>query len=158
MVGWDGTIISSLDGGATWTDESFSTGMNFYSVDMLSADAGCICGDGGAILGTTKASGINEWAASKVSAEVYARLLPNYPNPFSGLTNIEYEVLKGTTISIDLVDQFGKVQMNLVQKQFQSPGTYSIVLSETSRLAPGFYYCRLTTNGLSDAMKIIFQK
>jgi len=156
MVGWDGTIISTLNGGASWTNQSVSTGMNFYSVNMLSSSAGCICGDGGAILGTAPVTGLTDWRA--YNGKEYARLLPVYPNPSGGSTTIKYEILKESFISLELIDQFGKVLKVLIQNQLKSPGIYSVTLSETGRLPSGLYFCRLQSCGPVESQKIIILK
>jgi photosystem II stability/assembly factor-like uncharacterized protein len=61
-VGGNGTILKTVDGGITWTQETSGTSEDLKSISMKSDTRGWICGDGGTILvyGMNPPSNINE--------------------------------------------------------------------------------------------------
>lgn len=53
IVGEEGTIKRTIDGGETWTDQISKTGNDLYDVCFVGYDEGFCVGDGGIILATT---------------------------------------------------------------------------------------------------------
>jgi len=52
-VGYEGTILRTEDGGATWTPQSSPTTQDLYGVSFVNANTGTAIGRSGTILRTT---------------------------------------------------------------------------------------------------------
>ena len=79
---------------------------------------------------------------------VKCTLTPNYPDPFSLTTNIQYTVRQRQNIIIKIFDITGKEIQLLINKQHQ-PGTYNLNWNARDRLGSalpsGIYLCMLRT-------------
>ena len=71
-----------------------------------------------------------------------------YPNPFSYLTTITFDVLSGTdeAVSFSIYDISGRIVTTLVDKPMEA-GSYSMVWNGTDNgglhVCPGVYFCRI---------------
>jgi hypothetical protein len=68
-------------------------------------------------------------------------LIKNYPNPFSGSTQIAFRTDGGHT-SVMIIDTLGRMITTLVDEEYQGPGQYTITF-HAEKLAAGVYYARL---------------
>ncbi|MCU0428019.1 MAG: FG-GAP-like repeat-containing protein [Candidatus Kapabacteria bacterium] len=73
------------------------------------------------------------------------RLEQNTPNPFEHETTIHFGLSKPSTISLTIYDVFGRVVMNVLEKQRLNAGKHSFVVIMTS-LPSGTYSYRLMTD------------
>lgn len=83
-------------------------------------------------------------------------ILYNYPNPFNPSTQINYDILLASEISLKVYDITGRQVKTLVEK-FQQPGHYS-VLFDGSDLASGVYIYKLTSGEKSVVQKMVLMK
>jgi len=84
-------------------------------------------------------------------------LYQNYPNPFNPSTNISYKLNKaGQNVQISIYDINGKLVENLFNG-FQSEGAHKISWN-ASVYTSGTYYCKLTTDGISKSIKLVYLK
>ena len=60
VVGWNGTILVTTDGGTNWTSEVSGTSHCLNSVFFTDALTGYDVGDSGIILKTTNGGGVNK--------------------------------------------------------------------------------------------------
>ncbi len=60
IVGWNGTILRTTDGGNHWISQSIDTNLVFFDVCFINAYNGFAVGEGGTILRTTDSG--NNWA------------------------------------------------------------------------------------------------
>ena len=67
----------------------------------------------------------------------------NYPDPFNSTTNIPYEILNETEMSLDLYDNLGR-QIRNIEKGFKYPGFYVETLN-ASNLPSGMYHAVFKT-------------
>lgn len=67
-----------------------------------------------------------------------------FPNPFSDITTLNYQVFNETEVAIHLYDIYGKKVTELLTQQIQDNGNYSIVIEQP--LAKGAYYCLFKIN------------
>jgi hypothetical protein len=69
-----------------------------------------------------------------------------YPNPFSGITHISYQLHEPAFIEVNIYAMNGQIIRTLVQEQ-QQAGTYEMVwdgkINDNKALASGIYFCRL---------------
>jgi len=77
--------------------------------------------------------------------KVYA-LNQNYPNPFSYVTNISYQIPKDSKVLLQIYDLTGQLVCNLVNET-QTPGYYTVHWNGKDKIgneiARGVYFCRL---------------
>jgi photosystem II stability/assembly factor-like uncharacterized protein len=73
------------------------------------------------------------------------KLCQNYPNPFNPVTRINYELPKGSKISLIIYDLLGRELKRLVDNEYKPAGLYSIDFNEPS-LASGVYYYKITAS------------
>jgi len=83
-------------------------------------------------------------------------LLQNYPNPFNPTTNIKYQIISNSFITIKIFDILGKEIAALVYEK-QKPGTYEVSWN-ASAYPSGVYYYRLITDNYSETKKMILIK
>lgn len=70
-------------------------------------------------------------------------LWQNHPNPFKGVTTVNYEVKIGQHIAIMVTDLYGRTVFGPVNRDL-CPGRYSMELSgEGKEFSPGIYFLRL---------------
>ena len=86
-------------------------------------------------------------------------LAQNYPNPFSSLTAIPYNLDKRSDVQITIYDILGR-EVREFAVGIQSAGSHDILWdgrnSFGNRVANGIYFCRLQTEYESQAVKMIF--
>ena len=81
------------------------------------------------------AIGINN---NSLSAPENFKLYQNYPNPFNPVTTIEYELIKGGDVKLNVYDILGKEVVSLVNER-QNSGLHSVRLN-ASDLSSGIYF------------------
>jgi len=81
-------------------------------------------------------------------------LIKNYPNPFSGTTNIVFNTEGGHT-SVIIIDTLGRVIQTLIDQEYNGPGQYTIEF-KADRLATGVYYARLQ-NGATQQVRAMLK-
>ena len=88
------------------------------------------------------------------------RLYPNYPNPFNGLTTIQYSVPGSGFAEIDVFDVTGR-RVAVLKKGMVKSGRHDLVWNgkdlEGLKVSSGIYWVRLTFNGkIANILKIIY--
>lgn len=89
-------------------------------------------------------------------------LSQNYPNPFNPSTEIEYQIIKDSFVSLKVFDVLGKEIATLVN-EYQSPGSYSITFDAAKvlggkALSAGLYLYRITSGDHSITKKMLLVK
>jgi len=81
-----------------------------------------------------------------ISTELHTEELTirNYPNPFTGMTTIEYSLPKAEQVSLTISDISGKIVRHLLQDKAHEAGIYTLQL-DASMLSPGIYISTLQT-------------
>jgi hypothetical protein len=79
-------------------------------------------------------------------------LKQNYPNPFNPATTIEFSLPSRQNVRLSVVDLEGKEVSVLVNDEL-SAGAYKLTW-EAVGFASGVYFCRLTTNGISQVREM----
>ncbi len=83
-------------------------------------------------------------------------LLPNYPNPFSYLTNIPFNISTSGQVTLSLYNMDGKLVESILDR-YMSPGEYKVETYAT-KLQSGTYLCALEMNGHKQLRKVIVVK
>jgi Glycosyl hydrolases family 28/Secretion system C-terminal sorting domain len=118
------------------------------TVVTASSGPGFIMQNGGVVSGLT--------SVREDSHPVDFRLGQNFPNPFNPTTTIEFQIPKGSHVTLGIYDVLGRLVATLVDR-YEPQGTYHARF-DGSRLASGVYYYRLTANGLTGTRKLMLLK
>ena len=85
----------------------------------------------------------------------------SYPNPFAISTSIEYEVLDQSNVTIQIIDQHGKLIMTLVDA-LKTPGINNVIWDGTDNcgksVPSGVYSCIYKASSQVQSLKILFLK
>jgi hypothetical protein len=84
------------------------------------------------------------------------RLYQNYPNPFNPITNIKYDVLFKTKVTLKIYDVNGR-EVAVLVNDVQNAGSYNIDWDGES-YASGVYFYKLEAKGFSKAYKMVLIK
>lgn len=82
--------------------------------------------------------------------------LRNYPNPFSNSTIIEYNLVNGAKVDIQLYSLIGKLVMSLPAKKEQ-PGLHHQEIN-VNQLGSGIYLLKVSIDGQSSVIKVTVMK
>ncbi|MDP4266403.1 MAG: two-component regulator propeller domain-containing protein [Bacteroidota bacterium] len=80
----------------------------------------------------------------------------NYPNPFSNMTSIEYQLAKPANVLLIVRDILGNEVATLINS-FQGEGFHKIDIN-TEKLSSGIYFYTLSTGEFTDTKKMTIQK
>jgi hypothetical protein len=84
------------------------------------------------------------------------RFLNAYPNPFSDVTVIEYQIENSGNVKMEVFDFMGNKVANLVDANLGA-GIYKTIF-KAGDLPGGVYFNRLTVNGRSQTRKLVLVK
>jgi hypothetical protein len=90
------------------------------------------------------------------SGQSAARLDQNFPNPFSTVTMIGYNLVSGCQVTLKVLDFLGKEITTLVNER-QMPGDHEIIF-DASRVPGGLYYYQLNTPSSLITKKMTIRK
>jgi aminopeptidase N len=99
----------------------------------------------------TTVVGIDELSVTGIESKILA----TSPNPFSGSTQLVYQLAASGQTSLKVYDNFGKLVRELVNKT-QAAGSYTVRF-DAAGLSPGTYQCRLVTDEKSETLKLLLQ-
>jgi hypothetical protein len=80
-------------------------------------------------------------------------LMQNYPNPFSGSTRIDYELISASDIRVDILDMTGRKIMSLFDGS-KPAGRHSVEV-DAAGLSPGIYFYTLTAGAYRDTRQMV---
>lgn len=81
--------------------------------------------------------------------------LKNQPNPFKDHTVITYDVKEAGVVKLEVYDILGRIAITLAEEE-QIPGRYTYNWNAHD-YESGFYFCRLSLDGSSHAIKLVKQ-
>jgi hypothetical protein len=142
------TSIGFVEGAGTseslnqysFIDEGLAAGRYYYKLKQVDIDARYKY----SIIVTGTIGGRNDF-----------NLLPNYPNPFSTSTTIQYTLAKTSPVRMALFDANGREIRVLVNGTRES-GTHAVEVN-TSTLSKGVYYYRLQAGEFSSTRKMVVE-
>lgn len=80
----------------------------------------------------------------------------NYPNPFNPSTIIGFQLVKGSSVKLEVFDALGR-KVETLFNGYKSVGTHMVTFDAKS-LPSGLYYYALTANGVSTSQKMMLIK
>ncbi len=156
IVGPDGKIMRTLNGGNNWFMETSPTTQHLYGIFFTGSDTGYICGNNGVLLKTVNGGQVTN--INPVSNEIPGEfsLMQNYPNPFNPSTNIGFQIADLRFVSLTVFDAAGN-QVAVLLKEELSPGIYDVHFDGSS-LASGIYFYTLNAGEFSQTRRMILIK
>ena len=152
ISGSKGSILLTRDGGVTWEMQNSGTDDNLFSVIYTNDGHGYAAGAWGTIVHwDTLHLAVNEF-----SDQISDMNLINFPNPFSTITTIEYEIKIPGSVLLSVYNCFGE-QIELIAKSHRSVGKHKVVWN-TEGLPAGLYFCVLRTDIGTHTTKMIKMK
>ena len=82
--------------------------------------------------------------------------LTNYPNPFSAVTTISYNLLTSGNVTLKIYDLTG-TEVAVLVNEHQIAGRYEIMFDGTN-LSAGIYLCKIQSGNLSQNQKMTLIK
>jgi hypothetical protein len=92
--------------------------------------------------------------AATVPDNTGSMIIDVYPNPSNQQTQLNYELLKDSKVSIQLFDNQGKFVKSFINMSSQTSGIHNVMIN-TKALTPGLYYLVLIANAQKQTQKII---
>jgi ligand-binding sensor domain-containing protein len=136
-------VFFSTNNGLTWSDASGAE-LLFDHIYAVSAGGGYLYA--GTTIGAWRRP-LSDFGISAVNEKpndfpAQLSLLQNYPNPFSGSTNVEYRIPNEEHVTLTVYNSLGKEVATLVNGEI-SAGAHSVQLYGEG-LQNGIYFYRLT--------------
>jgi len=153
IVGQNGIILFTNDGGNTWEIQYSNTIENLYGVSFIDQDKGWIVGSHTAIFHNDNGGLVQIPNDQKPKAK---SRLQTYPNPFSNQTTIKFTLPESEFITLSIYDITGKHLETILSKKL-SKGNHKINWNAEG-LIEGVYFIRLETNTSSIVQKVVILK
>lgn len=83
-------------------------------------------------------------------------LFQNYPNPFNPVTNINFDIPKGTMVRLTVYDVTGR-EVDVLVNQFMAPGSYKADW-DAADFASGIYFYKIEAGSFVDRKKMVVLK
>jgi len=85
----------------------------------------------------------------------------NYPNPFSGITNIEYSIKNDSPVIVEVYNVKGQVIKTLINKS-QKAGSHTVIWDGTNdygdKVSAGVYFYKINAGKYTSSRKMIMMK
>jgi photosystem II stability/assembly factor-like uncharacterized protein len=150
IVGGNGAIMRSTDGGVAWTAEPSGTTASLNAI--AHTDHIYVGGYGGVLL---RSDIVYDVPDEPLVPDRFA-LLQNYPNPFNPNSDIRYQISEVSIVKLAVYDILGHEVAVLVNER-KAPGTYQVRF-EGSSLPSGVYFYRLQAGDFVQTRKLLLVK
>lgn len=80
-----------------------------------------------------------------------------YPNLVNKFLNVDYKLLSGTTVKLDIYNVNGQLVKSLIRSEKQNSGSYTKSF-DVSNLENGVYFARYTAESSSQTVKLVVNK
>jgi len=149
IVGDNGTIFYSDDGGMSWLHEQSGTAQVLYAATFIDDSTIIVVGEKGTVLRTTN-KGLS-WVSQVPTFQALTTVV--YPEPFKASTTISYVLPTPQRVSLNVFDIAGRQVASLLQGILQYAGPHSITL-HGSKLPAGVYTYQLLSEQYSATGKL----
>ncbi len=153
-AGNSGYVIKTTNGGMNWNKLIIPYGGDLYAMNFLNENVGWIAGNG-TLLKTSTGGNVFIRTITSEMPEGYG-LEQNYPNPFNSSSNVKFQIINYSRVSLKVYDILGKEVRTLVNESLQA-GLYSVRF-DAGDLPSGIYFYRLTAGDFSETKKLILLK
>lgn len=84
------------------------------------------------------------------------KLYQNYPNPFNPVTNIKFDVLKSSNVTIIVYDIIGR-EVSILLDEYLNVGTYELKC-DFNNISSGVYFYEMQAGDFKETLKMVFNK
>jgi hypothetical protein len=154
VVGADGIILKTTNGGDNWIPQRSGTINYFESVFFIDSNTGWAVGNDGTILKTN--NGGVSFIKNNEFIPTGFYLYQNFPNPFNPSTKIKYSIPQSSQVQIKIFDILGNEMETLVSEEKPS-GTYELTWNASS-LPSGVYFYRIQAGDFVETKKMVLMK
>jgi hypothetical protein len=140
--------VDAGDSSSVYNDpaDSVNPGLaKFPAKGTRRSDIGAYGGAGSFLLSGVMVIGVKN-INSNVPGEF--KLYQNYPNPFNPTTNIKYQIVSNSFVTLKIYDILGKEIATLVNENL-TPGSYEVKFNGEG-LSSGMYFYKLTADNYTD--------
>ncbi|MBK6765920.1 MAG: T9SS type A sorting domain-containing protein [bacterium] len=85
------------------------------------------------------------------------QLYQNYPNPFNPSTNIQFDLINSSVVTLKVFNVLGEEVATLVNNEALTAGAHTVEF-DASTLSSGVYMYRLESNGIVSTRKMVLMK
>ncbi len=85
------------------------------------------------------------------------QLFQNYPNPFNPTTNIQFDLINSSVVTLKVFNVLGEEVATLINNEALNAGAHTIQF-DGADLSSGVYMYRLESNGIASTRKMILMK
>jgi len=154
IVGQNGFIGHTTDGGLNWERVESGTTSNLYRIFFFeNGKLGYIFGADSTLLKYDETVGIEKGHSYK---ELLFRLSQNYPNPYNPTSTITFDLPKSTYVTLVVYNTLGQLVATLIDEQKQ-PGRYDVRF-DGSKLPSGVYFYRIVAGEFVETKKMVVVK
>jgi len=157
-TGYLGRSVLTTDGGTTWQGEETGTKEWLLASSFLTPTLGWVAGENGMVLKYGRLPYGVEEGEKTTGAPRVTWLGPNHPNPFTGGTEIKYQLASRGKAKLGVYNVLGQAIRELVSGE-QEAGTYSIRWDGKDgagkATSSGVYFYRLEAFGQSQTRKMV---
>ncbi len=155
IVGSQGYIVQTTDGGYTWVRIKRQTLITMNAVHYNSdGNNAWIVGDQGLLMQHNNTVTIISHGNDIIPEKYY--LYQNYPNPFNPVTSLKFEIASNSFVQLKIYDALGREVAELVNEEMQA-GVYERTF-DASKLSSGIYYYQLSSNDFLETKKMLLIK
>jgi len=140
VVGSNGGILHTTDGGDTWNQQESGVKADLNSVSFVDSLTGTIVGAGGVILRT--ANGGDSWVQPNSNLDSLS--VQMYPDPANQNINISYILPVPQTVTLSILSLSGQQVSLVLNSVFETDGQHTIPITISS-FASGTYIYQLQT-------------
>jgi photosystem II stability/assembly factor-like uncharacterized protein len=153
-----GYSVLTTDGGVTWNSEETGTKEWLLASSFLTPTLGWVVGENGMVLKYGRLPYGVEEEEKTAGVPRVTRLGPNHPNPFSGGTEIKYQLASRGKVKLGVYNVLGQAVRELASGE-QEAGTYAIRWDGKDgagkTTSSGVYFYRLEAFGQSQTRKMV---
>jgi len=108
-------------------------------------------------LSTYDTLGFSPYDSLSVFIDTASRPVVLYPNPFSTVATLEYELKNTSDVQIELFDNMG-INIKELQNASLNTGVYKLTITDEDLNSSGLYYIRLIADNQVSTLKLWFLK
>ena len=142
IAGQFGALYHSQDGGLTWEKLNSTTSQHLKAVFFVNPSIGWIMGDNGTLLKTSTGGVVSVFDYPAITTEDHIKVEQNFPNPFSDVTVIFYELSTAAKVNCKIYNSLG-VLVAEPFTDFRNAGKHRLNF-DGSNFPQGLYYCTFT--------------
>jgi photosystem II stability/assembly factor-like uncharacterized protein len=157
------SLYYSQDTGRTWVEQKIFNGA-LSGRDLVFTDSthGWLICDSGKVFHTSNNGGnITDIRKTENNIPSNYSLAQNYPNPFNPSTVINWQLPKGSFVTLKVYDILGN-EVAILVNEFQNAGGHEIVFTtqqtRNKQLTSGIYFYRIQAGEFSETRKLVLLK